>query len=458
MKVQAAKAVILFGVIAVSSLFATSENIIAQYGGFEEGRKGWTLSVNGDGDDSGRVAAAAYEIDSTSGDAVEGTKYYRLTVTAVTSENWHVQLKDPTWEAKKGYIYHFSFWARADAERQSQISVLGSAESRDEYRTSSQITLTTEWKQYHQMFTADAEGPGQHSFSIVCGFEPGVYEFDGASITENEPSDNIYSNGSFEADGAGWSLYINDGETSTAAATMSFPEGDAQDGSKFCRITVTAISVETTETIDTVPATDSTDEVITTKVDEEPVNWHVQLQDAAWKVDSGWEYTYTFYGRADSQVPVHLCAQAGESRNWDYLGGTSGMLTEEWQSFEFSYTAVMTGSDSLSFNIYCGEAVAVIDIDNISLTGYNTGVWPSSRQILRKKTPFTVKLLPEHLQVQPSENLASPCNVTVYDIKGRLFITRPFSVIRGSFNLPRPVSGTWIVHLNNAESRVVTVP
>jgi hypothetical protein len=455
--VNAIKAIILLGILAAGSIFAASDNLIAQYGGFEEGRTGWTLSVNGDGDDSGRVAAAAYEIDSTSGDGVEGTKYYRLNVTAVTSENWHVQLKDPTWEAKIGYIYHFSFWARADAERKSQISVIGSAESRDEYRTSSPITLTTEWKQYHQMFTADAEGPGQHSFSIVCGFETGVFEFDGASITEGVPSDNIYSNGSFEADGAGWSLYINDGETSTAAATMSFPEGDAPDGSKFCRIEVTAISVETTESTDTVEATDSTETTISTSV-QKPINWHVQLQDAAWMVDSGWEYSYSFYGRADAPVSVHLCAQAGASREWEYISGIDCALTEEWQKFEFSYTAVMTGSDSLSFNIYCGVAVGIIDIDNIVLSGYDTKVQPFAGQAPRKASSFVVKLLPERLQVQPSAMMISPCKVTLHDIQGRLFLSRMVETDGRSFNLPRPASGTWIVRLNSGESRVVTVP
>ena len=422
-----------------ATLLPAQENLLSN-GGFEDGRTGWTLSVNSNGDDSGRVAAASYEIDSTSGDAKEGSKYYRLTVTSVSSENWHVQLKDPTWVAQVGYVYHFSFWARSDSARPSQISVYGSATNRDEYRTSSSISLTTEWKQYHQIFKADAEGPGQHNFAIVCGFQPGVYEFDGAAVTEEPPSDNIYSNGSFEADAAGWTLFKATGTGATAAGTMTIVNDatEAQDGSKFCRIAVTNVS------------RDSSDKVI---------NWHIQLQDGSWTVDSGFVYTFSFYGKADKSFSVHVCAQGGAASNYAYYKGTDVVLSQDWEQYDFSYTAASSGKDSLSFNIYLGTDTGTVDLDNITLTGTDpTKVTslPLTGSVVTTQS-LRMQAFPRYLRIITPEIVGTPSRITIHDLQGRLFIAQSLTPGGRVFDLPRPPEGTWIVRLNENRGRMITI-
>ena len=410
--------------------FTASENLLTD-GGFETGAvalSSWALNVSGD------TAAATRMIDSTSGTAHGGKAFQRITVTAVSSQNWHVQLKDPTWEAKTGNIYHFSMWARSDSARTSQISVYGGADSKDTYRTSSTASLTTEWKQYHQMFKADTDGKGQINFAFVCGFSVGTYDIDDVVITEAvDTLGTLYLNGDFEAEGATWGLYVNPDDPN-AAATMTFPSEGAKSGSKFCRVTVTG-------------APESQGDV--------------QLDDGSWTSDSGAAYTFTFWGKADAvDKKVDIAVQAGSSHDYAYLGGTTVTLTTEWTEHSYTYTVdSIYGDDEVSFKIYCGAATGIYDFDAITL----------SKEII---PDGTVIPLHQHAAQMPSIRIypqylhctgAAIRKITICDLRGRVFHAlrmNPSSATQ-QFRLPRPSRGTWIITVATeatSSSRRIMIP
>ena len=190
---------LLLGGAATMVVAASSPNLLTN-GGFESGVTGWSFAPIGD------TAKATRIIDSISGTAKEGKCFNRITVTAISSQNWHLQMKDPTWTAKKNWIYHLSVWARAEAEKNPEISVAGAPGDNTKYRTSSVIALTTEWKQFHQMFISDVEGAGNLNFAFVIGGSLGTYDFDDVIITgDTNSAGTIFPNSGFEAECAGWS-------------------------------------------------------------------------------------------------------------------------------------------------------------------------------------------------------------------------------------------------------------
>lgn len=401
--------------MAVTVMAAESENLLTN-GGFESGVFGWSLGVTEtDGASASRV------IDSTTGTAKEGRCFHRITVDSVSSDNWHVQLKDPTWQADTNTIYHFSMWARADSARPAQISVYGGPDSKDTYRTSSQISLTTEWKQYHQMFPSDVSGMGRLNFAFVVGFEKGVYDLDDVVIMAKENNDGtLFPNGDFEADGAGWGLYVNDAADATGAATMSFPETGAQSGTKFCRIEVTSLPAQ---------------------------NGDIQLQDGVWTAEVGYDYRYSFWAKsASGGGSVHVAVQAGSSRNWAYLEGKSYILTDAWKKYEYVYSVdSIAGKDSINFNIYCGDALGVYDFDNMSLSKEGVAVRrPVSSVSAQESRYCTFSLLSDRVRVTPLTG-ASIDKVAVYSIQGRILYSTMLSSGAGCSWEMALSGGTWIV-------------
>lgn len=402
-------------------------NLLGDKGKFEGTLtgKGWTLEINGE------AKAEPFALDSTPGLAKEGKSCGKIVVTKVTSENWHVQLKDPTWPAKKGYKYTFTMWAKADSIRKAQISVYGSQESPYTYRTSTQITLTQEWQQFSQVFISDVEGNnGPISFAFVVGFEVGTYYIDDVVITEEESGDNFYANGGFEAGSAQWNLYVNSGK-----ATMSILSEGAKEGSKFCRIEVTEAPKE---------------------------NWEIQLQDGSWKAKIGCIYTLSFWAKADAERTIHIAAQAGGSRNYEYLAGMDMVLTTEWSECTFTYVNdSLEGNDSLNFFIYCGASVGKYDFDDISLVVYMCDTASPVKYIPEKNVFFSKE---EPIKIVNTENSLLckfntsniPTTIKIYDMKGRVFAT--YNVTNNRvINLKRPPKGMWLVEATGYKPQAIIV-
>lgn len=418
-------------VTGISMMLMAGENTnLLTNGDFEGGKvTGWSLEVNtSDG------AVATRELDSTSGTAHGGKIFHRVTVTAVSEENnWHVQLKDPTYAAKKGYSYHFSMWARCDAENTAQISVYGKDNS---YKTSSTLNLTTEWKQYHMVYVADADGPQAVNFAFVVGYAVGVYDIDDVVITEAPPTGNIYSNGDFEMDGAGWGFYV---QGDSGKAEMTIESEGAQSGSKFCRINVT------------------------NKAEED---WQVQLSDGSWTSEMGAEYTFTFSVKSDVETSIQVAVNAGASRNYGFITSSSYSLGTEWTEYDFYFMVEegadsLVGKDSLNFNFYCGAAVAKIDIDNIKLVKAQTSVKKPLVQSNKASMPFEINLLPSHLQCGlPSGALIN--KISIHDLQGKVFYNKYIGdMVTGNYNIPRPSSGSWIIKVDadrSKMSRTIVIP
>ncbi len=411
---------------AASALFAQeSENLLTN-GSFESGVTGWSFAPNTtDG------AAATRIIDSVSLTAKEGTKFCRINVTAISDQNWHVQMKDPTWQAQMGYIYHFSMWARSSAERSATISVYGGPNSNDEYRTGTAISLTTEWKQFHQMFISDAEGMGKINFAVVMGSDTGTYDIDDVVITGvANPDNELYPNGGFEADGATWTLNMNTAEGATGAATISFPSSGAHSGDKYCSVNVTALPAE---------------------------SWEIQLSDGSWECVDGGNYIYSFFAKASEEgAVVQVAAHAGSSRDYEYLDGESFTLTTAWAAYEYPYTPTgIAGPDSLTFNMYCGGALGTYDFDDISLKLTGVSVDCPKVAMKRSAAPLTIRALPSELRC--SMNAATPASrVMIHDLRGRVFYSATMAGLDGAdFSLPKPPSGMWIVRINRQSSSVM---
>jgi hypothetical protein len=423
--------VLLLTGLTGSLLAAAPENLLTN-GSFESNPNGahygWTLSRNG-----GDSVQATWLIDSTSGTAKDGQNFCQVVVTKVSTQNWHVQLMDPGWPAKKGYSYHFSVWARADNSQTATISVYGDASSIYAYRISTDIHLTQDWQQFHQMFTSDVDGSGKVNFALVCGGAVGKYDFDDIVITEIPPSDDIYANGSFEFDAAGWQLWVQQ-DSSSAAATMEFPITGAKSGNKFCRINVTS------------PAS---------SIDND---YEVQLQDGTWTCQMNYTYTLKCWVKSDSNRIMKIAAQAGASRNYGYLGGITMALTTDWQEFSYSYTSLdLAGSDSLNFVFYCGGAAGVYDLDSVSLTGV-IDLHQTNRIHKKSARQFAIHCTPDRLHCIKDPTMITPFIVGIYSIQGRLLSTQAITTTGRSFDLPRPPAGAWIIKAGSNRSDLIVVP
>ncbi|MBN1130384.1 MAG: carbohydrate binding domain-containing protein [Chitinispirillaceae bacterium] len=157
---------------------AATQNLYTN-GGFENSGTGWTLWTDPSG---GAAATVSYPATG----AQEGTRFCRVTVTAINaSNNWHVQLQDPAFNAVKGIDYHLSFWAKADAPRTFQVAVAGDSASPYAYRQGFEMTLGTAWKKYEVYRKSDVAGSGQMSFNFYCGYSTGTFDFDNVVLEVN---------------------------------------------------------------------------------------------------------------------------------------------------------------------------------------------------------------------------------------------------------------------------------
>lgn len=416
-------------------LLAQSDNLLTN-GDFEtSSQTGWTLSLYNENSETD-TAKATKEIDTLSGTAKDGKGFLRITVSKVTSENWHIQLLDPSWQAKSGYIYYYSAWVRADAPRQVQISVYGDAQSIYTYRTSTNpITVDTQWQELTMMFTADKNGAGAHNFALVLGYETGVYDIDNVVIREEAPPADgaLYVNGDFEKGGSGWNLQVQ----GDAKATVSYPEEGAKSGNKFCRINVTALP-------------------------EKP--YELQLQDESWTCEKDREYMFEFYAKADNDTSkILVAAQTGETREWATLTSKNINLTTEWQKYGLWIEVdSIEGKDSVNINITCGYNLGTYDFDSMSLVIVPVSVRPSSRLAsFSKSQPFTIRMLPGQLQCVLAEN-RHVNKIDIHDLQGRLFYSANFNGNQtNNYHLPRPSSGTWLIKLDsgkNSQQQKIVLP
>jgi hypothetical protein len=398
-------------------LFASESVNLLSNGTFESGDlTGWTLEVK---KDSG--AAATRSLDSTSGTAKGGKVFHRTVVTAAPSDpasnNWNIQLKDPSYTVKAGYKYHFSMWARGDASHKVQFSIYGKSGS---YITSgAPFNITSEWAQYHMVYKSDVAGVDAINFAIIFGFESGTYDIDNVVITEELADENLYANGGFELGDAGWSLSIN---SDSGKATMAIKSDSAHSGSNYCRINVTNVPAE---------------------------NWMIQLSDGSWTSEFNAEYTFTFWAKADFEYAnVHVAVNAGSAQNYTYIRGSNFSLSNQWTEYTFTFTvtdSTLAGSDAVNFNIYCGTGVGNFDFDDIKLIKSVVSVRKPITTLNRNSSQIKVNVLPDQLQCGINNNV-NINKIAIYNIQGKAYyLQKGGNIVNGNFTLPRPPSGSWII-------------
>lgn len=434
MKVSFLKMAVVVAFAGACAVYATPvADFVGNFEPREDGNspsRGWSTTVNSGG------AAATSGVDSITGTAKEGQNFYRINVTAVSDQNWHIQLMDPTWVAKKGATYHISYWVRAEAEHKVLISVYGGAGDKTKYRTSTEYTIGTEWQQIDQVFAADTAGAGAINFALVVGGEVGIYDIDGVELDEayDETNPNIYPNGGFEAKGAGWNLWVSTDSVAGVAA-VTFPETGAQEGTRFCRVSVT------------------------TAADQ---NYKVQLQDGSWNCIMDSTYTISFWAKSAEEATFDLAVSAGKSREYAYITGKQFTLTPEWAQYEYVFfpedTLKLGGTDSLTFAFYVGGVAATYDFDDVILTGatkVDTVAVRTSPALRNTARQLSVARAGGSLQCVTALSAVSPFTVNIFNVQGRLYSSSTITTKGTTFSLPCPPSGTWIVKTGSLKETVV---
>ena len=161
---------------------------------------------------------------------------------------------------------------------------------------------------------------GKNEINLNPGFEVNTNTDFLAEIRECEV--NFIDNPGYEDNGNDWSFYVNSG----ASASVSYVTTDPYEESKCARINVTSVS---------------------------DVNWHVQLIQDGFTIESGKDYEISFYARADGQATFTFIAQMDYSP-WTWEVGEEITLTNNWQK----YTLPFTASQSLDGNVNGGLRIA----------------------------------------------------------------------------------------------------
>jgi hypothetical protein len=173
----------LFLILAfMSSSLWAGGGVIFSNSGFETGLSPWKISLY-----DTTKALATVSIDSAN--AMFGKKYCKITVTKVdadsASNNWYVQLWEPTWQSKPNINYTYTCWARTtdSMSRLIHIAYTGDTASEYTYINGSSFTLTQEWQQCQVSYTWTNPGTSQkRHFRIFAGGAKGEYCFDSMAL------------------------------------------------------------------------------------------------------------------------------------------------------------------------------------------------------------------------------------------------------------------------------------
>ena len=179
----------------------------------------------------------------------------------------------------------------------------------------------------------------------------------------------------------------------------------------------------------------------------------MQLQDESWTCEMDREYVFEFYAKADNDTSmIQVLAQTGQTREWETLNSMDINLTTEWEKHTLTFsTGSIAGKDSVNVNITLGYNLGVYDFDSMSLIMVPVSVRPSRLASFNKPQPYVIRILPGQLQCVLADNRYVN-KIDIHDLQGRLFYSAAFNGNKaGSYLLPRPSSGTWIIKLNSGK-------
>jgi hypothetical protein len=147
-------------------------------GGFETGIVSpWNLAVS-----AGSAATLARD---TSAPAL-GAACARITITAASGIDWHVQFQQLNRALVRGKTYDLSFRARSSAPRAISLSAQKNSPDWRNYGLSGLVTLTTNWAEYTRSFDAN-ETVTDARVQFFLGSTNGTVWFDDVQLTLRPP-------------------------------------------------------------------------------------------------------------------------------------------------------------------------------------------------------------------------------------------------------------------------------
>lgn len=119
-----------------------------------------------------------------------GAKGAKVVVTAVSTENWHIQLQcPPQFEAIMNAQYQLSFWGRTNSPDGKSVHVaIQDGAPNYTYRSGQDSRLDTAWQKIERTWTSDVAGQEMLRFNLYLGSDTGTYYFDDFMLTASVPT------------------------------------------------------------------------------------------------------------------------------------------------------------------------------------------------------------------------------------------------------------------------------
>lgn len=138
-------------------------------------------------------------------------------------------------------------------------------------------------------------------------------------------------------------------------------------------------------------------------------------------------------------------------------------LDTDWKYCEFSRTCDFSGPDSMNFYIYCGTSVGTYYFDSMALD--YIGIVEEESDVRQLKSSsninqmlnYNIQLLPGSIRFDLKNSAAVSRTATIHSLDGRLFSSQNIPNAFQSFEIQRPVSGAWVVGVNE-NKKVILVP
>ncbi|MGO8672264.1 MAG: hypothetical protein ACLQVD_12965 [Capsulimonadaceae bacterium] len=195
----------------------------------------WVLELHGTQGTLAPVAGA----DQTARDIT-------VNVAAADGTEWHTQAEIDGLTFQEGAEYTVNFRAKADAAR--QIGVYTSIDQADWHGVglSTGLPLTTDWQNYHYVFTAHDVVPGHCRVSFLLGKQTGTLWIAGLTVSPGDPGAGLQAGQTIEAanipmlagDGGtprqrlDWITFLADTEQSYAGEMRTYVKGTL--GARAC--------------------------------------------------------------------------------------------------------------------------------------------------------------------------------------------------------------------------------
>ncbi len=267
------------------------------------------------------------------------------------SSIWHTQLIQYDVPIVNGHSYQITFKARADAEREMLVQVAQNGPDDYSGYYNQWTILTQEWQSYTYNFVSDSTDAFTR-LNFHMGIENIDVQLDDISMIDLDDNIEVVKNGNFDNGGDFWSVYVN-------------------------------VEAEATH--------DYVDELFSIDViDPGSLSWHVQLIQHEVPIIDGHNYQVSFRGRSEIDRQIRFYVAQNGPDIWTAYFYDEPLLTEQWQSYTYTFTSDSTDAYArLVFDLGL-EAIDVQldDVEVIDLDCGQTAAWVTPQLCLALEGPY----------------------------------------------------------------------